>query len=333
MTSVSEEETIPQFVGRRNASKKIFTAGPAALIAENLFGLMPCFGRGDESYLKLEEQVLFHLRKLSGHQEIARFQSSGSGAMEIMITNFAYGKLLVIDTGFYAQRARDMAQYARGSYGFIDRIDVVAWTDLDDISGSYDWIIACYTETSIGLKLNIEELNELKNKLGAKLMLDATASIGLEQGHNLADVISYSSCKGLFGLTGAGFVAFNGSPSNEIGSFSLNIQNHLDKKMTGPYHAICSISKVLENYTNFQVAVKNTKDDFCERYKENLVFKFHQQPLLCTQISISLGARSTKSVLYQPRTISPGRSVVCHLGEVHLGSHANGRINEELIKL
>jgi hypothetical protein len=169
--------------------------------------------------------------------------------------------------------------------------------------------------------------------LGAKLMLDATASIGLEQGHNLADVISYSSCKGLFGLTGAGFVAFNGSPSNEIRSFSLNLQNHLDKKMTGPYHAICSISKVLENYTNFQVAVKNTKDDFCERYRANLVFKLDQQPLLCTQVSISLGAKSTKSVLYQPRTIAPGRSVVCHLGEVHLGSQANGLINEQLVKL
>ena len=51
-------------------------------------------------------------------------------------------------------------------------------------------------------------------------MLDATASIGLEDGHNWADVISYSSCKGLFGLTGAGFIAFNTLPSNEIKSFT-----------------------------------------------------------------------------------------------------------------
>ena len=35
-------------------------------------------------------------------------------------------------------------------------------------------------------------------------MLDATGSIGLERYHELADVISFSSCKGLFGLTGAG---------------------------------------------------------------------------------------------------------------------------------
>ena len=34
-------------------------------------------------------------------------------------------------------------------------------------------------------------------------MLDATASIGLESGHEQAEILAYSSCKGLFGLTGA----------------------------------------------------------------------------------------------------------------------------------
>ena len=38
-------------------------------------------------------------------------------------------------------------------------------------------------------------------------MLDATASIGLEANHELSDVMAYSSCKGLFGLTGASFVS------------------------------------------------------------------------------------------------------------------------------
>ena len=50
-------------------------------------------------------------------------------------------------------------------------------------------------------------------------MLDATASIGLETNHNYADVIGYSSCKGLFGLTGAAFIAYNEPPQNEINSF------------------------------------------------------------------------------------------------------------------
>mgnify|MGYP001435790936 CR=1 FL=1 len=34
----------------------------------------------------------------------------------------------------------------------------------------------------------------------------------LEENHYFADILSYSSCKGLFGLTGGAFVAFNKMP-------------------------------------------------------------------------------------------------------------------------
>ena len=47
----------------------------------------------------------------------------------------------------------------------------------------------------------------MADKCSAQLMLDATASIGLGDNHELADVISFSSCKGLFGLTGGTFIA------------------------------------------------------------------------------------------------------------------------------
>ena len=35
----------------------------------------------------------------------------------------------------------------------------------------------------------------------AQNYFDATASIGLEENHDLADLLAFSSCKGLFGLT------------------------------------------------------------------------------------------------------------------------------------
>ena len=54
-------------------------------------------------------------------------------------------------------------------------------------------------------------------------MLDATASIGLEKDHELADVLSFSSCKGLFGLTGACFICFNVNIFNDVKSFYLNL--------------------------------------------------------------------------------------------------------------
>ena len=59
--------------------------------------------------------------------------------------------------------------------------------------------MGCLVETSIGLK-TISNLDKLKKR--CKLIsLDATASIGLEKDHNFSDVLAYSSCKGLFGLT------------------------------------------------------------------------------------------------------------------------------------
>ena len=36
------KKTITQFVTDRNFDKKLFTAGPASLVDENLSGLMPC---------------------------------------------------------------------------------------------------------------------------------------------------------------------------------------------------------------------------------------------------------------------------------------------------
>ena len=88
--------------------------------------------------------------------------------------------------------------------------------------------MGCPVEISIGLKIPISNLDKLK-KDAKQLALDATASIGLEKDHNFSDVLAYSSCKGLFGLTGAAFVAFNSSLSNVVNQFNLDINNHLEK--------------------------------------------------------------------------------------------------------
>ena len=87
----------------------------------------------------------------------------------------------------------------------------------------------------------------------AKLILDATGSFGLEENHNLADALSFSSCKGLFGLTGACFICFSTNIVNEIKSFYLNLNNHLDKKMTGPYHTIYSLFEILKDYESLSI--------------------------------------------------------------------------------
>ena len=139
-----------------------------------------------------------------------------------------------------------MSIASKTNFNKIKEINYINYKNIDEIYGKYDWVMGCPVETSVGLKIPITKLNKLKKRCKAKLALDATASIGLEKDHGFADVLGYSSCKGLFGLTGAAFVAFNSLPNNKINQFNLNIYNHLEKKMTGPYHAICSLNDVLK---------------------------------------------------------------------------------------
>tara|TARA_B100001057_G_scaffold151916_1_gene151959 strand:+ start:6225 stop:7211 length:987 start_codon:yes stop_codon:yes gene_type:complete len=314
-----------KFINKKNLDKKLFTPGPASLLYENISAIEPCFGRGDNQYQKIENSVLNKLKKISNHKNIARMQGAASFALEVMINNFIYGKVLIIKTGVYSDRLLSMSIACKKNFKKIKKIDYVDYHNLEDIYAQYDWVLGCPVETSIGLKIPISKLQKLKKRCNAKLALDATASIGLEVDHGYADVIGYSSCKGLFGLTGASFVAFNLSPSNNINQFNLNINNHLEKKMTGPYHSICSLYEVLKNYNDFKYAVIVNKKVFLKKMQSYLNYEIDQQPNLCTLVNKKIIKKDKKTILYQSRADITG-SVVCHLGEVHLKRKAKGKI-------
>lgn len=322
---IDRELNVDELVAKRNNEKFLFTAGPAALLTENIIGLRPCFGRGDSDYEALENRVLTALKKISGHSNLVRMQGSASLALEIMTLNFSYGRVLIVDTGYYSKRMLELAKSSQRSAGQVTEIRVTSWDKIENVDGKFDWIIACSTETSCGIKLQIEWLRSIANRLSAKLMLDATASIGLEDGHELADVIAYSSCKGLFGLTGAAFIAYHNSPTVEIDSFYLDMKNHIEKKMTGPYHSIASLDNVLKNHDQFREAVVVNKYAFVRRMQNYLTYPEEFQPLLCTKVECNVTSRDPRTILYSPRT-NTGGSVVCHLGEVYMGRAAKGQI-------
>ena len=324
-----KSQTIESLVAERNQAKLLFTAGPASLLAENLTGLRPCFGRGDGDYASVEQRVLDSLKAMTGHQQIARMQGSASLALEIAALNFLHGRILVISTGYYSDRLKWLAESAMRRTGEIKSIATLDWNGMESASGHFDWVVACYTETSCGLKLPIESLHALAKRVGARLMLDATASIGLESGHEAADVIAYSSCKGLFGLTGAAFIAFNERPLTEPDSFYLSLENHLGQKMTGPYHAIASLLDVLPRHDDFRAAVLENKRVFVERMASLITTPSSHQPALCTWVDCELASADPRAVLYHPRG-NPRGSVVCHLGEAHLERQAQGRILDVL---
>ncbi len=320
---------ISKFIITQNNKKKLLTPGPASLLAENIAGLRPCFGRGDKDYSDLESIVLNKLKRISGHKNIARLQGSASLALEILTTNFLYGKVLIVDTGVYSDRIKTMSKYNKKIFKKIKSVDSIKWTKVKEYKKNVDWIFACPTETSIGLKVPIKDLFSLKKRCKAKLALDATASIGLEKDHHLSDVLAYSSCKGLFGLTGASFVAFNNNPHNEVGSFYLNINNHLESKMTGPYHTILSLYGVLKEYNNFKHSVIINKRKISQIMGNQMIYPKENQPLLCTYIKKKLVSSNKKIIFYKTRAKLPG-SVVCHLGEVHLKKKSKGEILNNL---
>lgn len=321
--------TFNKFVAKVNRAKPLFTPGPASMLAENLQGLGPCFGRGDADYDRTEHLVLDFLRELSGQTKVARFQGSGSLALEILALNFLYGHVVIVDTGYYSGRLRHLAESAARRLGQVKIISIIPWDHISETTTKADWVWACPVETSIGLKIDITLLAEFATRCSANLALDATASIGLETSHELADVVSFSSCKGLFGLTGAAFLAYSQEPQVEVDSFYLSLASHLDKQMTGPYHAIQSLKSVVARHDYLREAVVINKAVFLERFSEYVVHEVANQPLICTRLSATLSSKSKKSVLYVARGNATG-SVVSHLGEVHLGELARGDIVDDL---
>jgi len=313
----------------KNNKKILFTPGPSSLSVENIKYLEPSFGRGDRKYQETENFVLNKIKAMSGKKNISRMQGAGSLAIEIMIHNFLYGKILIIDTGTYSQRLEQICNFQKINTKKISSIKKINWRKIGSINSKFDWIVACYTETSIGLKLDISDLKNLKKKCNSKLMLDATASFGLEAGHYNADVMSFSSCKGLFGLTGACFICYDQNPDNEVKSFNLNLKNHLEKKMTGPYHSICSLFKILKNYNDFKYSVIENKKKFLKKFQEVVAYSKINQPNLCTYSSKKVFSNKKNVILYQSRANITG-SVVCHLGEVHLKRKSKGKIVDYL---
>lgn len=305
--------------------KIIFTPGPASLSKENITGLGPFFGRGDKNYQFIENKVLNFLKKISGQKKIVPLQGSATLAIEIMCLNFLSGKVLIIDTGYYSKRIKKICHNLLRDKR-IKKLKEINWKKIENFKGDYDWVVGCPTETSIGLALPIKDMKDLATRLNAKLMLDATGSIGIEKDHNFSNVLSFSSCKGLFGFTGASFIAFSIRPKYFRKSFYMNLKNHEKRKVTGPYHTIASLFNIIKKYNLFKKTVKKNKQVFLKKFSKFLIYPRHNQPLLCTYVKKKITSINKKNViLYKSRGNIKG-SVVSHLGEVHLKDKAKGKI-------
>ncbi|MGY9053087.1 MAG: adenylyltransferase/cytidyltransferase family protein, partial [Rhodobacterales bacterium] len=200
-----------------NNQKLMLTPGPAVVLYENLQYIKPLFGRGDDEYTKISQVVTDWIKNLSGQDEVVSMQGSATLALELAAHSFVSDKVLLISTGYYSDRLEKLLPKNCD-------LAICKYENLENIKDNYDWIMCAYTETSIAFKVDLQSVRDKADECGAKLYVDATGSIGLEDNHHLADVTAFSSCKGLFGLTGASFVAYKSDliPKN-LETFYFNL--------------------------------------------------------------------------------------------------------------
>ena len=90
--------------------------------------------------------------------------------MEIVALNFLKGKILIVSTGYYSDELFQISNLIKKNNKKIKSVTKVNWKNLDRIKGKYDWIWACSTETSRGLKNtdNGFKTTYQKNKIQAR---------------------------------------------------------------------------------------------------------------------------------------------------------------------
>jgi len=290
-----------------NNQKLMLTPGPSVVLYENLQHLKPLFGRGDDEYSQMSGVVTDWIKKLSGQDEVVTMQGSATLALELAAHSFVMGRVLLVSTGYYSDRLEKLLPNDC-------ELRICKYEELDSIKDNFDWVLCAYTETSVAFKVDLENVKNKANECGAKLFVDATGSIGLEDNHQLADVAAFSSCKGLFGLTGAGFVAHKSDLTpKDLDTFYFNLNTQKNKMTTGPYHTIASLYGVMEKHNIFLQRVINSKNIILEKYQS--IVRDNNQPLLCTYLEGDVVLNDNNIVLYSPRSKLSG-SVICHLGEV-----------------
>ena len=299
---------VVQSITQINNQKLMLTPGPAVVLHENIEHLKPIFGRGDDEFTQMSEAVMDWVKQLSGQDEVVMAQGSATFALELAAHSFVSGKVLLVSTGYYSDRLEKLLPKGCD-------IIICKYEHLGDVNDRYDWVLCAYTETSIAFKVDLESVRKKADECGAKLYVDATGSIGLESQHELADVAAFSSCKGLFGLTGACFVAHKSNlQPKETDCFYFNLETQKNKMITGPYHAIASLYGVIEVHDVLRQRVLNSKHHILEQYSN--IVREANQPLLCTYLEGQVVANDNNVVLYTPRSELSG-SVICHFGEIH----------------
>jgi 2-aminoethylphosphonate-pyruvate transaminase len=272
--------------------KITFCPGPGALIPEWTKSQKEFFGRNDKEYQKIKNKTLQWLKKISQKDFVIPIAGSGSNAAVVAINTFLTGKILIVNTGYYSNRwfreIKNTINYTK--------IYNVKYEDLKFFNKEINYILFVYVETGLCKKFDIQKIFDLKKKFKAKLIIDAVASIGLEENHKLADVVFFSSCKGLFGPTGLGFIGYNKNCRLiKAKSFIANYVSHQEGLYTLGYNCMSALYFISKKYNFYRDRLE---------YAHKILKKHSSHNEIC-KIGISLKYKIKKNnknfIFYTPR--------------------------------
>jgi len=294
---------------KKNSLRITFCPGPGALIPEWSEGQTEFFGRGDNYYNSIKKKTLNWIKKISQQNNVIPIAGSGSTAAILSFNTFLKGKVCIVKTGYYSDRWYEYLKKTK----LVKKIKYLTIQNLKKQKSKFDWIIFVYVETASCRKFDIKKVFEIKKKTKSKLMVDATGSIGLEKNHNLADVIFFSSCKGLFGPTGLGFVAYkNKIKKIKSKDFWYNYETHEKSKYTLGYNCLAALEKISVNHSKFKKKIM---------YAKNFMQEYTLDPTSCPNIGISLKKKINKkkvsknTLFYIPRK-KPGYDTIFFFGMI-----------------
>ncbi len=328
--------SVNSIVIKRNSDKCLLTPGPTNLHPENLLDIHPVFSRSDSHYQEVTSRVLERVRVLAGQDSIVAVPGSATTAIEVATSNFLLGDVLVVISGYYSQRMFDMIKIKEGSLGLKSlALGLVGGIYQAGFLEGIAWIglSAPTPKLPMPFALDLPLASSLAKSVKAKLMVDATGSINLEDHHELADVNMFSSCKGLGGLTGAGFITFNKSLLQSLNptprEFILDLNTYIEKKTTSPAHTILSMDTVSERFAEHRDRVRRSKEEFVKLFGD-VLYRKENQPLLCTKVKNAQIELPDWMVGYQPRSIEPNCQVVCHLFDQCVSNREPGEVYKSL---
>lgn len=249
----------------------LLTPGPLTTSYAVKQAMLRDWGSWDDEFRamtrKMRSQLLALLGPGSTDYDCVPIQGSGSYCVEAMLGSFVPrdGKLLVLANGAYGLRAAKTMEYLGRAFRLLDkgdylppRGDEVAAILAEDSEITHVLIIHC--ETSSGILNPVEEIADVVNAAGRKVLIDSMSAFGavpleVQRTNYVAMVSSANKC--IEGVPGFGFVLARKDEieASKGNSHSLALDVHAQWstmettgqwRFTPPTHVVAAFLEALE---------------------------------------------------------------------------------------